>query len=109
MQSVFNNESVSFKLLLTDILEWLIADGRGIGLQLNRESYATARQFALESLRPKSCVGPTHRYFCKSHNIHYLMFKDENKFRRGRKEIYVFLNFDLKNVDFGGEIQLMVK
>ena len=37
------------------------------------------------------------------------MFKDENKFRRGRKEIYVFLNFDLKNVDFGGEIQLMVK
>ena len=31
----------------------------------------------------------------------------ENKFRRRRKEIYVFLNFDFKNVDFGGEIQLM--
>ena len=31
------------------------------------------------------------------------MFKDENKFRRRRKEIYVFLNFDLKNVDFGAK------
>ena len=38
-----------------------------------------------------------------------LMFKNENKFRLWRKEIYVFLNFDLKNVNFGGEIQLMVK
>ena len=46
------------------------------------------------------------------------MFKDENKFRRRHKEIYVFINFYLKNVDFGvefgenvefGEIQLMMK
>ena len=45
----------------------------------------------------------------KAQKMTNLMFKDKNKFRRRRKEIYVFLNFDLKNVDFGGGIHLMVK
>ena len=42
----------------------------------------------------------------KAQKLTDLMFKDKKKFRRRRKEICVF---DLKNVDFGGEIQLMVK
>ena len=45
----------------------------------------------------------------KAQKMTNLMFKDENKFCRRRKEIYVFLNFDFKNVDFGGGIQLIMK
>ena len=34
------------------------------------------------------------------------IFKNENKLRRRRKKFYIFLNFGLKNSDFGPKIPL---
>ena len=57
--------------------------------------------FFLRRKRKKKCAEK--KIAPKAQKMTNLMFKDGNKFRRRRKEIYVFLNFDLKNVDFGAK------